>query len=192
VHDSGRPCSQTRDAGSNMALAPHCGVALVRTQRLLCKQRHRLACFSHVALLIPLASSTTFHSCNVHSRLRGVECTLGHGTLLHIHTLICVLSNTYGGMSHHCTGILNMKSCCPKSCGVCGGPDCGAHPCTGELPCYQQCCEGSTAIKNRSCDAFGPPCHLGPGAHPPPPPGALQSTRHCFCKVLFVLPLKSD
>ena len=68
------------------------------------------------------------------------------------------------------TGILNMHSCCPQSCGVCGGPSCGAHPCTGKLPCWQQCCEGSTAIKNRSCNQLGPPCHLGPGAHPPPPP----------------------
>ena len=68
------------------------------------------------------------------------------------------------------TGILNRRSCCPESCGVCGGPKCGADPCSGELPCYQQCCEGSNAIKNRSCDLLGPPCHLGPGPHPPPPP----------------------
>ena len=69
------------------------------------------------------------------------------------------------------TGILNMHSCCPKSCGVCGGPKCGGHPCSGALPCYQQCCEGSAAIRNRSCDLLGPPCHLGPGPHPHPHPG---------------------
>jgi len=82
------------------------------------------------------------------------------------------------------TGILNRRACCPESCGVCGGPKCGGNPCSGELPCYQQCCEGSDAIKNRSCDLIGPPCHLGPGPHPPPPPGPPSKkatiTAECF------------
>ena len=63
-------------------------------------------------------------------------------------------------------GILEESSlvCCAKSCGRCGGPNCGTLP-GGSA----DCCTGSIEKANRPCTANPAPCMLAP---PKPPPTA--------------------
>ena len=49
-------------------------------------------------------------------------------------------------------GIRHKNSCCPKSCGQCGGPGCSARP------GGSSCCTEFISLTNRTCDAVGAPC----------------------------------
>ena len=70
------------------------------------------------------------------------------------------------------TGILSPKdhaTCCAKSCGVCGGSDCGSH--SGGA---HTCCRNEIAKSGRKCDVVGPPCVEG-GSPGPAPPGPFAN-----------------
>jgi hypothetical protein len=51
------------------------------------------------------------------------------------------------------TGILAGSACCAKSCGRCGGPNCGTLP-GGSI----DCCSGAIVAHADSCQNYGPPC----------------------------------
>jgi hypothetical protein len=62
---------------------------------------------------------------------------------------------------------VDSATCCAKSCGSCGGVDCGAKKGGSE-----NCCRGKIDEGGRRCNEVGPPCKEGPPSpSPAPPPG---------------------
>lgn len=51
-----------------------------------------------------------------------------------------------------CNGLLFREVCCPKTCGLCGGPGCGTRGSGGE------CCALQIRKRNASCKFHAPPC----------------------------------
>jgi heparanase 1 len=74
-----------------------------------------------------------------------------------------------------CQKGIKLKSvCCAKSCGVCGGSGCGAHPGGSSA-----CCGGNIEHADQSCDTHDPPCMINPSSPTPAPPAsAMVSFSH--------------
>lgn len=62
------------------------------------------------------------------------------------------------------TGIIEGDICCAKSCGTCGGVNCGS-----EKGGAGNCCSGHIEKSQKYCDENSPPCIIGPTPNPPTP-----------------------